>query len=295
MSIVQIDGVSYGYGAVQAVRDVSLRVDAGAVVAMLGPNGAGKSTTINLLLGLLPPAAGTVRLFGGDPHAAVAAGRVGAMPQVGGLPPRSTPRDLLTFLHGLYRDPMPLAEVLDLADLGRVADRTVEHLSGGEAQRVRFAMAVTGRPDLLVLDEPTAALDVAARHTFWSAIRSYTRAGRTVLFSTHYLEEVDANADRIVVLDKGRVIADGTAAAIKRRVAARTVSLAAGFAGWAALPGVVYGTERTGRLYLTTTDSDATVLALAAGGHLRDLEVVGADLESAFLALTGSEETGAKR
>jgi ABC-2 type transport system ATP-binding protein len=289
MNAVELEKLSYLYGNVRAVEDVTLTVAAGEVVAMLGPNGAGKSTTLLMLLGLLPPATGTVRLFGGAPAAACAAGRVGAMPQAGGLLPRASVSDLLEFLHDVYPDPMPVAEVLDIADLTGLAGRTVERLSGGQGQRLRFAMALVGRPDLLVLDEPTAALDVEARHTFWAAIRRYAGEGRTVLFSTHYLEEADANADRIVVLDGGRVIADGTAAEVKRRVTVRTVSVTRQPFDFSVLPGVVAVAEQANRAVLTSTDSDATVLALAAAGLLHDLEVAGAGLEEAYLALTRVE------
>ena len=243
MATVELDSVSYTYGSSDdafAVRDVSLRIEPGQVVAMLGPNGAGKSTTLLLLLGMLPPRTGTVRLFGdtvtGGYNKAVAAGRVGAMPQAGGVPPRSSVGDLLEFLHAVYPRPMPVQEALALADLEGLAGRTVERLSGGQQQRLRFAMAVIGRPDLLILDEPTAALDVQSRRTFWAAIRGYAAHGRTVLFSTHYLEEADDNADRIVVLDRGQVIADGTAASVKQMVGVRTVSVAAPAALSGALP-----------------------------------------------------------
>ncbi|MEV4508801.1 ABC transporter ATP-binding protein [Dactylosporangium sp. NPDC049525] len=303
MSTIELDHVSYAYsntrgsntgsntnGGVPAVQDVSLHVGAGEVVAMLGPNGAGKSTTLLLLLGMLPPRTGTVRLFRGAVERAVAGGRVGAMPQAGGVPPRASVGDLLEFLHAVYPRPMPVREALDLADLGKLAGRTVERLSGGQQQRLRFAMAVIGRPDLLILDEPTAALDVQSRRAFWTAIRAYAAQGRTVLFSTHHLEEADDNADRIVVLDRGRVIADGTAASVKQRVGIRTVSVAndVSDAGFARLPGVVAVADRGGRVVLTTTDSDATVLALAAAGLLRDLEVTGVGLEEAFLSLTAA-------
>jgi ABC-2 type transport system ATP-binding protein len=165
----------------------------------------------------------------------------------------------------------------------------VERLSGGQAQRLRFAMAVVGRPDLLVLDEPTVALDVESRRAFGAAMRGYAGQGRTVLFSTHYLEEADANADRIVVLDRGRVLADGTAADVKRRVAVRTVSVTDQKQDYSVLPGVVAFAVKDGRAVLTSSDSDATVLALAEAGLLLDLEVAGAGLEDAYLALTRLE------
>jgi ABC-2 type transport system ATP-binding protein len=289
MNAVDLQKLSYAYGSVQAVEDVTLTVETGEVVAVLGPNGAGKSTTLLMLLGLLPPRTGTVRLFGRSPAAAAAAGRIGAMPQAGGLLPRASVRDLLQFLHDVYPAPMPIAEALEIADLTGLAGRTVEALSGGQAQRLRFAMALIGRPDLLILDEPTAALDVEARRAFWTAMRLYAGAGRTVLFSTHYLEEADANADRIVVLDRGRVIADGTAADVKRLVSVHTVSVRAQDADYSALPGVVTVARQGGRAVLRSTDSDATVLALAAAGLLADLEVASAGLEEAYLTLTRSE------
>jgi ABC-2 type transport system ATP-binding protein len=325
MATVELDRVSYTYGngtangaeggteggtAGFAVRDVSLRIEPGQVVAMLGPNGAGKSTTLLLLLGMLRPRSGTVRLFGetmnstvsGNFNKAVAGGRIGAMPQAGGVPPRASVGDLLEFLHAVYPRPMPVREALALADLEGLAGRTVERLSGGQQQRLRFAMAVIGRPDLLILDEPTAALDVQSRRAFWAAIRGYAAHGRTVLFSTHYLEEADDNADRIVVMDRGRVIADGTAASVKQMVGVRTVSVAAPEAlqetlpealqdAFDRMPGVVAVVRQGGRVVLTTTDSDATVLGLAATGLLRDLEVVGVGLEEAFLTLTNTALT----
>jgi ABC-2 type transport system ATP-binding protein len=288
---VDLRGVSYAYGPVRAVDGLDLTIERGEVVALLGPNGAGKSTTIGVLLGLLTPATGAARLFGQAPDKAVAAGRVGVLLQDAGLVPRTTVRELVGFLHGLYPDPMPLDEVLAVAGLTDLAGRTVEKLSGGQGQRVRFAMALVGRPDLLVLDEPTAALDVEARRDFWTAMRAYAAGGRTVLFSTHYLEEADDNADRIVVVAQGRTIADGTAADIKRLVPGRTVSVdlaGVGTAGLESLPGVVAVEVHRDRAVLSTTDSDATVLALAAAGRIRDLEVAGADLEEAFMTLTGA-------
>src|SRR6266536_3424317 len=186
---VDLRGVTYAYGSVRAVDGLDLTIERGDVVALLGPNGAGKSTIIGLMLGLLTPQSGTARLFGAPPERAIAAGRVGVLTQSGGLVPRTTVGELIRFLHGLYADPMPVDEVLTIAGVAHLAGRTVEKLSGGQAQRVRFAMALVGRPDLLVLDEPTAALDVESRRDFWSAMREYAAAGRTVLFSTHYLDE----------------------------------------------------------------------------------------------------------
>jgi len=290
---IRFDDVSFRYGQVRAVDGLNLSIATGEVVALLGPNGAGKSTSIGLLLGLLRPGGGSVAVFGQPPARAVAGGRIGAMLQENRLLPRTTVGELLTFMHALYRAPMPVDEVLDLADLTALRRRTVERLSGGQAQRVRFAMALVGRPDLLVLDEPTSALDVEARREFWTVMRRYASSGRTVLFSTHYLEEADQNADRIVVIAGGRTIADGTARDIKRLVPGRTVSIDAPDSiadCLAALPGVVATEFRAGRAYLSSTDSDETVRALAECGWLRGLEVVGADLSDAFLALTHAQK-----
>ncbi|MGA8117885.1 MAG: ABC transporter ATP-binding protein [Actinocatenispora sp.] len=297
---VRFRSVTKSYGAVRAVTGLDLTIPRGETVALLGPNGAGKSTSINMLLGLFPPDSGDVELFGASPETASTEGRVGAMLQETQLVPRISVGELLGFVRGLYRDPMPLAELLRVANLTDLAGRRLERLSGGQAQRVRFAVAVAGQPDLLVLDEPTAAMDVESRREFWQSMRSYANGGRTVLFSTHYLEEADSSADRIVVIAGGSLVADGTPAQIKRTVAGRTVSIAldgAGTADLGTLPGVVGIEVRADRAYLTTTDSDATVLALAtttrAGGRpaLRDLEVTSARLEDAFLALTrGSDD-----
>ncbi|MFG2094278.1 ABC transporter ATP-binding protein [Streptomyces sp. NPDC048612] len=276
----------------RAVDGLELEIATGGTVALLGRNGAGKSTTINMLLGLLPPSSGTVRLFGGPPEAAVRAGRVGAMLQDGKAIPRVTVRELLTFVTATYPDPMDVTEALELAGLEEFGGRRVDGLSGGQAQRVRFAVALAGNPELLVLDEPTAALDVEARRAFWRSMRAYARRGRTVLFSTHYLEEADEHADRIVVMDRGRVAADGSGTAIKRRAGGSRVSfdLAGAATGpLSGLPGVSAVEVRGDRALLRTADPDATVLALAGLGLVRGLEVTPASLEDAFLALTSTE------
>ncbi|NJP24676.1 ABC transporter ATP-binding protein [Microbispora sp. CL1-1] len=279
------------FGPVRAVDELTLAIPRGQTVALLGPNGAGKSTTIALLLGLLPPDSGRASLFGLDPEQAVRQGLAGAMPQEGGLVPRVTVRELLTFVSGTYPAPLPLDRVLTLARIDDLRDRRVDRLSGGQAQRVRFAMAVCGDPDLIVLDEPTAALDVEARREFWDGMRGLASQGKTILFSTHYLDEADEHADRVVVLGHGRVIADGTSAEIKRAAALTTVSVAAdGESAWlATLPGVRHMEIRGGRVHLRTGDSDATVMALARADAIRDLEVAPADLEDAFVALTTKE------
>lgn len=205
--------------------------------------------------------------------------------------PGLTVREVVDFVRGLYPEPIPLDEVLDLANLGRLAKRRADQLSGGQAQRVRFALAVAGAPKLLVLDEPTSAMDVESRRAFWASMRAYAAGGRTILFATHYLEEADENADRIIVLARGRIVADGTAQEIKTAAGGRTVRFTLGdqpTAGLDSLPGVTAVEVRRDTARLTTTDPDATVQALYASGiTVRDLEVKGAGLEEAFLSLTG--------
>ncbi|MFG2830528.1 ABC transporter ATP-binding protein [Streptomyces sp. NPDC048434] len=286
---VAFSGVTRSYGAVRAVDGLQLEIAVGETVALLGRNGAGKSTTLNMLLGLLPPSAGSVQLFGDTPETAVRAGRVGAMLQDGKAIPRVTVRELVTFVAATYPRPMEVTEALELAGLGEFGGRRVDRLSGGQAQRVRFAVALAGNPALLVLDEPTAALDVEARRAFWRSMRAYARRGNTLVFSTHYLEEADEHADRIVVIDGGRVVADGSGEAIKRRAGGSLVSFDLAGAATEPLPGLpgVSAVEVRGdRALLRTTDSDATVVALAGLGLVRALQVTPASLEDAFLTLT---------
>ncbi|WP_330176069.1 ABC transporter ATP-binding protein [Streptomyces sp. NBC_01498] len=291
---MSIAGAVKSFGAVRAVAGVDLDMARGETVALLGRNGAGKSTTLNLLLGLDTPDSGHVRLFGDTPERAVAAGRVGAMLQDGGPIRRTTVRELVSFVASTYPRPLPVSEALRLAGLTDLAERRVEKLSGGQWQRVRFALALAGNPELIVLDEPTAALDVEARRAFWTSMRAYARRGNTVLFSTHYLAEADENADRIVVIDHGRIVADGPGEHVKRAVGGHLVAFdlaGHGTEGLETLPGVVSMEIRGDRARMRTDDSDATVTALVGLGRARGLEVVHASLEDAFLALTSANET----
>ncbi|MET8643407.1 ABC transporter ATP-binding protein [Streptomyces sp. NPDC004074] len=289
---VSFTGAVKTYGAVRAVDGVDMRIAQGETVALLGRNGAGKSTTISLLLGLVQADEGTVELFGAAPERSVLAGRVGAMLQDSRAVPRVTVRELVSFVAGRYPAPMPVAQALELAGITDLAGRRVDRLSGGQTQRVRYAVALAGNPTLLVLDEPTAALDVEARHAFWRSMREYAGLGRTVLFSTHYLEEADAHADRIVVVDHGRVVADGTGEQLRRAAGGNLVSIdlaGRGAEGLTLLPGVRSMEVRGDRALLRSDDSDATVIALAELGAIRGLEVAPASLDDAFLALTAPE------
>jgi ABC-2 type transport system ATP-binding protein len=292
--IATFNGITRRYGQVTAVDHLSLGVQRGQTVALLGPNGAGKTTTVELLLGLINPDAGVVRLFGGPPADAVAAGRVGAMLQDAGLPQGARVAELVDLVRSLYPEPLSVADALRLADLEDVANRRVERLSGGQRQRVRLALAVAGNPELLILDEPTAALDVDARRTFWQRVRGYVSAGRTVLFATHRLEEADAVADRVVVIAGGRLLADGTPDQVKAQAAGRsTISVAADGLSRELLenlPAVQTVHQDRGRLTLSTTDPDATIRALLQQApHVQGLEVSRAGMEEAFLQLTHQE------
>ncbi|MEU7887553.1 ABC transporter ATP-binding protein [Microbispora bryophytorum] len=291
MNAIAFTGVTKSYGDVLAVDGLDLEIPAGATVALLGPNGAGKSTSINMLLGLLRPSSGEIRVFGSPPETAVADGEIGAMLQEGALIPELTVAETVDFVRRLYPRPLQLEEILRLADLTELARRRADRLSGGQTQRVRFALAIAGGPRLLLLDEPTAAMDVESRRTFWDNMRAYAAGGRTILFATHYLEEADENADRVVVIARGRVVADGSAAEIKAGVAGQSVSFLLGdqpVAGLDALPGTTRVELQSGRVTLRSTDLDATVAALYRKTTLdvRDLQLHGADLEDAFLALT---------
>lgn len=290
---VLLQGLTKSFGTVAAVRGIDLVVAPREIVAVLGPNGAGKSTTTEMILGITAPDAGSVRVFGQTPREAVRAGRVGAMLQAGALLQEASVIDLLKLMHGLHRHPRPLTDVIERADVGGFLQTLTDKLSGGQAQRLRYACAIMPDPELLILDEPTVGMDVEVRRSFWASMRSFSAVGRTVLFATHYLEEADAVADRVVVLDEGRVVADGTAAEIKARVAGRTVAVAldsVDSAAAAALPEVAR-TERSGsRLLLHTADSDALLRALLASQPwVRDIEIISARLEDAFLALTAKE------
>ncbi|MGW0520340.1 ABC transporter ATP-binding protein [Crossiella sp. NPDC003009] len=291
---VQLTAVTKAYGPVRAVNGVDLTVPTGQTVALLGPNGAGKSTTINLMLGLLVPDSGQVRLFGGTPESAIRAGRVGVLPQDAKLIPRVTVGELVDFVRRSYPSPLPLAEVLGLAGLTDLAARKADALSGGQARRVQFALAMAGDPELVVLDEPTTALDVEHRREFWSYLRAFAARGRTVLFSSHYLEEVQENADRVVVISAGRTLADATPAELRRQVGGTTVSLdprGLNPVQLHRLPGVLSVAMRGGRAHLSCADSDATVRGLAELGAIHELEVTGAGLEEAFMALTAQDRT----
>ncbi len=285
---VHLDHLSKSFGNVRAVADVSLRIEPGEVVAFLGPNGAGKTTTIDMMLGLARPDSGTVSIFGETPADAISAGRVSAVMQSGGLLRDLTVRETVRLTAALFPRTQPVDEVIERAGITAIADRRVAKCSGGEQQRLRFALALLPEPDLLVLDEPTTGMDVKGRRDFWNAIRTDARSGRTVLFATHYLDEADAYADRIVLLRHGRIVADGSAAEVKNLASGRTVTATAidvDQRALLAIPGVDRVETRGDRVIVHGQDSDAVARYLL-GIDAVDLEIVSRGLEDAFLALT---------
>jgi ABC-2 type transport system ATP-binding protein len=280
------------HGLVEAVRGVDISIRPGEIVALLGPNGAGKSTTIDMLLGLARPDAGDVSLFGSTPEEAVLSGRVGAMLQTGMLIQDLSARELVAMVASLYPAPLDVDEVLALVGIEAIAGRRTQKLSGGEAQRVRFALALVSDPALLVLDEPTTSMDVEGRHAFWRTMREFASRGRTILFATHYLEEADANADRAVLMAAGRVVADGPTTEIRAMVGGRTIRATlpeAELAELEDLAGVTAAERHGDAVLLTCADSDAAIRALLdTWADARDIEIASAGLEQAFLELTAS-------
>ena len=290
---IEISGLTARYGAVTAVDNVDLTIHTGQTVALLGPNGAGKTTTVKNLLGVLRPAAGSVSIYGRQPRAAINDGFISAMQQDGGLMEGVTVREMLTFVHGLYAAPMHFDDVVETAGLADILDKRADSLSGGQTQRVRFGLAVAGDPRVLVLDEPTAAMDVESRRAFWKRMRDYAQQGRTILFATHYLEEADAVADRVIVMARGKVVSDGSVTELKAGVGSRLVrfTLADGSVdGFDRLPAVLSVERHGDTVALRSSEPEATLRALfAVRDRVPDLEVSGASLEDAFIALTADD------
>ena len=292
--VVSFDNVSKHYGSLKAVDGLSLGLRSGETVALLGPNGAGKSTSLDMLLALRKPTSGNIRMFGSDPYHAVKTGRVGAMLQSGGLMPEVTVLELVTLVAGLHPRPEPIATTLRRAGIESIADQRVDRLSGGQTQRVRFALAIAGECDLIVLDEPTTAMDVETRQRFWASMKEEVAEGKTLLFATHYLEEADQAADRILVINRGRLLADGTPAEIKARAGAKRISFRLDNVSepfLLGLPGIVSVEVRGDVVQLQSSDSDATLYALLDAGYRpRELEVGSLGLEQAFLAITAEDD-----
>ncbi|MFZ0768401.1 MAG: ABC transporter ATP-binding protein [Acidimicrobiales bacterium] len=291
---IALTDLTKSYGDVRAVRGVNIAIERGETLALLGPNGAGKSTTLDMMLGLTRPDAGTISLFGSSPSDAVHAGFVGGMLQTGSLIQYLSVRELITMVGSLYPRPLNVDDVLRLTGTEEFADRMTTKLSGGQTQRVRMAIALVADPDLLVLDEPTAALDVEGRRDFWVAMRGVAARGKTIIFATHYLEEADTYADRIILLARGRVVADGPPTEIKARVGGRTIRVTLSTATSTdlnAIEGVTSAEQHGDAWTLRCPDSDSVLRALISRyPDARDIEVRGAGLEEAFLDLTGDDD-----
>jgi ABC-2 type transport system ATP-binding protein len=294
----EICGVSKRYGRVLALNNASFRVHAGELVALLGANGAGKTTAVKLLLGLARPNQGSIRIFGQDPRSASAKMRVGAMLQVGRVPETLKVREHIALFSSYYPRPLPLPAVLEAAGLQGLENRLYGKLSGGQKQRVLFALAICGDPDLLFLDEPTVGLDVDSRRVFWQQIRALVQRGRSVLLTTHYLEEADALADRIVVLNHGAIVAEGTPAEIKASVAGKTIrcTTTLSVADVQAIAGV--NSVRAWKSGLEVLTSRAEFVArelLARDPGLADIEIIHTGLEEAFLEITKRNGTSERQ
>jgi ABC-2 type transport system ATP-binding protein len=292
--VVSFENVRKTYGKVRAVDGLTMELRPGETVAFLGPNGAGKSTSLDMLLDLRKPTSGRIKMFGSDPYHAIKNGRVGAMLQSGGLMPEVTVRELVTLVTGFHPKPEPVEQTMRRAGITQFADQRVDKLSGGQTQRVRFALAIVGDCDLIVLDEPTTAMDVETRRTFWDNMKVEVAEGKTLLFATHYLEEADQAADRIIVINRGRLLADGTPAEIKARAGAKRISFHLDQIDepfLLGLPALVNVEVRHDLVQIQSSDSDRTLYAvLDAGYRPRDLEVSSLGLEQAFLAITAEDD-----
>ncbi len=290
---LELSGVRKDFGDVHAVRGIDLRIEPGEIVAFLGPNGAGKTTTIDMMLGLSVPSAGTVSVYGRTPLDAVRLGLVSAVMQSGGLLKDLTVAETVEYTAHLFTHARPVDEVMERAGISLIADRLVAKCSGGEQQRLRFAMALLPDPDLLLLDEPTQGMDVEGRRAFWKAIRHDAQAGRTIVFATHYLDEADAYADRVVLIREGEIVADGSAAQVKALASGRAVRATLVDADEVALrelPGVDHVEVHASSILLHCADSDAVARYLLTETTAKDIEITARALEDAFVALTSSKE-----
>lgn len=286
---VELIEATKNYGPVQALRGVSIAIQPGQVVAMLGPNGAGKTTAISLMLGLRRPTTGTARLFGRPPSDRVARSRAGVMLQESGVSGALRVGELVELFRSYYPSPMPAARAIEMAGLGEQASVQASKLSGGQRQRLYFALAVAGDPELIFLDEPTVGMDVESRRAFLDGIREFARQGRTIVLTTHYLEEADELAQRVVVIDRGVVIADAAPREIKSRVAGKRVTFTSPGTGPDRLAGLPASDLRIegDRVRMLSNEPESVLREVFARGvPVADLEVTGADLEEAFIALT---------
>jgi ABC-2 type transport system ATP-binding protein len=287
--VASLHNVTKRYGSVVALDSLSLELRAGEIIALLGPNGAGKSTAVRVLLGLSAPTTGEARIFGCDPRTTSTRVRIGAMLQVASVPKTLKVREHIDLFRSYYPNPLPVAEIVRIAQLEGIEDRLFEVLSGGQRQRLLFALAICGDPEVIFLDEPTVGMDIEMRRGLWAQVRALAARGKTVLLTTHYLVEADALANRIVVIDRGRIVSEGTPAEIKSRGASRKIRCITTMPAaqiWE-IPGVIDVEQMQRETLITAGHAEGVVRRLLAyDEELSGLEIVSPGLEEAFLALT---------
>lgn len=299
MNAIEARGLTKTFGKVRAVDDIDISIERGQVVALLGPNGAGKTTALDMILGLTTPTSGSLEVLDGSPNDAVRAGRISALLQTGGLLADLSVRDTVRYIAATYPNPAPIDEVLERTGLTEIASRRVSKCSGGEQQRLKFALALLAEPDILVLDEPTTGMDVSARRKFWDTMHAEATSGRTVIFATHYLNEAEEFADRIILMNRGKIAADGSMEDVRAIAGMRHVrcKVAGGPGRGEELVGVVTssipGTTASfdgETFHATTPNSDDVARLVLAQADVSDVTITDSSLEDAFITLTATQE-----
>ena len=291
MKILEMNSITKSYGNFKALDNINFELSAGEIVCFLGPNGAGKTTAISIMLGLRKATSGTVRLFGESPNQAKSRDRIGVMLQESGVPGSLKVKELLNLIRATYSHSLPTVEILEKADLLEKQNARIATLSGGQKQRLYFALAIAGDPDIVFLDEPTVAMDVQSRQVFWQVLRNFAKLGKSILFSTHYLEEADENADRIIVINKGQIIAQGSPSEIKAVVADKTIRFKTDLNSEQAKElGFNLQTDADYKLIYTQNAEETIAKLFAKNIKIKDLTITATDLEAAFLSLTKEQK-----
>ncbi len=291
MKILEMNSITKSYGNFKALDNINFELSAGEIVCFLGPNGAGKTTAISIMLGLRKATTGTVRLFGESPNQAKSRDRIGVMLQESGVPGSLKVKELLNLIRATYSHSLPTTEILEKADLLEKQNARIATLSGGQKQRLYFALAIAGDPDIVFLDEPTVAMDVQSRQVFWRVLRNFAKLGKSILFSTHYLEEADENADRIIVINKGQIIAQGSPSEIKAVVADKTIRFKTDLKPEQAKElGFNLQIDADYKLIYTQNAEETIAKLFAKNIEIKDLTITATDLEAAFLSLTKEQK-----